>query len=549
MPPTPSGRPRPARPARLARTEIVLAAGPLAPAAIPARPKGAGGPAVLAVPLAPGPDGPVPGPGAAALAAAYGVDLGRLAAAEAATGEAGQVVGYPLLGEGSVTRLLLAGVGDGSPGALRRTGAALARRCRGEARLVTTVLDAAGGPTDRATGRAATPADWAADGAAALRAFVEGLVLGGYTFHRRSTPKGSAPLGWAQVVVPHPHQRQAALDRALAVADAVWLARDLANTPPNEKSPHWMAAQAQQLARAAGLVCRVRDEEALAAEGFGGILAVGGGSARAPRLVELRYDPGVPARHVVLVGKGITFDSGGLSLKPRDSMPAMKTDMAGGAVVYAVLGLAARLGWPLRLTGLVPVADNVPSGSAARPGDVVRHYGGRTTEVLNTDAEGRLVLGDALAYAVAELAPDVLVDVATLTGAATAGLGRRHGALYATDEALARDLLAAGEDSGDRLWRMPLVADYRPALASPVADAANIATDPHVHGGSITAALFLQGFVGDRPWAHLDIAGPARADADEHEVSKGATGFGVRVLAHWLEQGGPRRTGRRRTGR
>jgi leucyl aminopeptidase len=188
-----------------------------------------------------------------------------------------------------------------------------------------------------------------------------------------------------------------------------------------------------------------------------------------------------------------------------------------------------------RVTGLVAAAENMPSGSAQRPGDVIRHYGGRTVEVFNTDAEGRLVLADALAYADRRLDPDVLVDLATLTGAASLGLGRRHGALYSTDDALAAELLAAGEASGDRLWRMPLVEDYRPALDSAVADLSHIARDPDVSGGSIVAALFLREFVGRRRWAHLDIAGPARADSDEHEVTKGGTGFGTRLLLRWLE--------------
>ncbi|HEU4674390.1 MAG TPA: M17 family metallopeptidase, partial [Motilibacteraceae bacterium] len=188
----------------------------------------------------------------------------------------------------------------------------------------------------------------------------------------------------------------------------------------------------------------------------------------------------------------------------------------------------------------------MPSGSAMRPGDVIRHYGGRTSEVLNTDAEGRLVLADALAYADAVLQPDLVVDVATLTGAASLGLGRRHAALYATDERLAAGLEAAGDASGERVWRMPLVEDYRQYLDSPVADLANIPRDKHVSGGSITAALFLREFAGARAWAHLDIAGPARSDGDEHEVTRGGTGFGTRLLLRWLEQLTPRAAARRR---
>jgi leucyl aminopeptidase len=245
--------------------------------------------------------------------------------------------------------------------------------------------------------------------------------------------------------------------------------------------------------------------------------------------------------HVVLVGKGITFDSGGLSLKPTDGMVAMKADMAGAAAVIGV---------KVRVTGLVAAAENLPSGSAMRPGDVITHYGGRTVEVLNTDAEGRLVLADALAYAHAHLDPDVVIDLATLTGAATTALTRRIGALFSPDDRLAEALCAAGEAGGDRLWRLPLVEDYRPALDSPVADLAHVPRDRKVQGGAITAALFLREFTGGRVWAHVDMAGPGKIDADEHENTKGGTGYGVRLLLRWLETlsgaGGGRRTAARR---
>jgi leucyl aminopeptidase len=321
-------------------------------------------------------------------------------------------------------------------------------------------------------------------------------------------------------------------------ARAVHLARDLANTPSNEKDSAWLADQAATLARTSGVTVHVRDERALLAEGWGGVLGVGSGSDRPPRVIELRYRPGKAregAPHVVLVGKGITFDSGGLSLKPRDAMVPMKTDMAAGGAVIAVLCALEEAGVQVPVTGLVAAAENMPGAAAIRPGDVLRHYGGRSVEVFNTDAEGRLVLADALAYADEELDPDILVDLATLTGAASIGLGRRHAALYTADEELAGQLVAAGTASGDRLWRMPLVEDYRAALDSEVADLSNISRDPKIGGGSIVAALFLREFAGNRRWAHLDIAGPARAERDEHEQTKGATGFGTRLLLHWLE--------------
>jgi leucyl aminopeptidase len=234
---------------------------------------------------------------------------------------------------------------------------------------------------------------------------------------------------------------------------------------------------------------------------------------------------------VVLVGKGITFDTGGLCIKPLEAMSLMKTDMAGGAAVLGALAGAAELRLPLRVTALVPAAENAVSGSAYRPGDVIRQYGGRTTEVRNTDAEGRVVLADALAYAAARLRPDLLVDVATLTGAVRTALGTRTGGLFATDDDLAEGLLAAGQAAGESLWRLPLPEEYADLLDSDLADANNAAGSP----GAVTAALFLQPFAGGVPWAHLDIAGAARATADDAEVSRGGTGFGARTLLRWLE--------------
>jgi leucyl aminopeptidase len=308
--------------------------------------------------------------------------------------------------------------------------------------------------------------------------------------------------------------------------------------PSDRKTPAWLAGQARTAAAQSGLGVRVWDTAELAALGFGGLLAVGAGSARPPCLIELSYQPPHPAGHVVLVGKGITFDSGGLSLKPNDGMKLMKTDMAGGAVVIAVMSALARLGVRSRVTGLVAAAENMPSGSALRPGDVITHYGGRTAEVLNTDAEGRLVLADGLAYADAVLQPDVIVDIATLTGAVRIALGTGIGALFASDDQVAAGLLEAARVSGDALWRMPLVEDYRDALDSPVADLANVPHGSRARAGSIDAALFLREFTGGRPWAHLDIAGAARSASDEGENTKGATGFGTRVLLRWLAGAG-----------
>jgi leucyl aminopeptidase len=478
---------------------------------------------VLALPIAPGADGPVAGPGTAEAGKALGLDLTALAAREKATGAVGDLVAIPVPGTDGPEQVLLVGVGQGGATDLRRVGAAVARRVRARNKVSTTL------------GMSVTPEG--------LRALVEGLELGSYSFGLRSGPQQPERVGSVTLHVKGNEKSIAAagqaLDRGRITATAVCLARDLANTPSAKKTPAWLAEQAVATAKKAGLSAQVWEPDQLAKEGFGGLLAVGSGAAprRGPRLVQLSYRPAGAARgpHIVLVGKGITFDSGGLSLKPTDGMVAMKADMAGGAAVIGAMSALRALDIPVRVTGLVAAAENMPSGSAYRPGDVIRHYGGRTVEVLNTDAEGRLVLADALAYADAHLDPDAVVDLATLTGAATLALTRRIGALFSTDERLAAALLAAAESSGDRLWRLPLTEDYRAALDSPVADLAHVPRDRKVQGGAITAALFLREFTGGRRWAHIDMAGPGKIDADEHENTKGGTGYGVRLLLRWLE--------------
>jgi leucyl aminopeptidase len=398
---------------------------------------------------------------------------------------------------------------------LRKAGAAVARRAKASRSLATTLA------IDRDD--------------AGIRAVAEGIGLATYSFSASPDAKGPT-LRRVKLLVADPASARGALRRANAVIAAVHLARDLANTPSLEKSPEWLARRAGEVCEAAGVSVRVRDDAELAAAGFGGIVGVGQGSARPPRLFEATWSPPGASRHVVLVGKGITFDTGGLSLKPSDGMVSMKTDMAGGAAVIATMTALAALEVGTKVTALVPMAENMPGAASIRPGDVLRHYGGRTSEVLNTDAEGRLVLADALAYAVGELNPDAVVDIATLTGAAYLGLGKRHAAFYATTDELRDELVAAAGVAGERVWPMPLVEDYRDGLDSDIADLRNIG-DPgkHSSGGSISAALFLREFVGRTPWAHLDVAGPARADGDEDEITKGATGFGVRTFLRWLE--------------
>ncbi len=453
--------------------------------------------------------------------------LEELLARTDVTGDVGQLADIALSDDAAPGSLLLLGVGDATELSLRRAGAALGRRLRGRAPAATSVVvSLPGEPALSAPG---------------LRAFVEGLLLGHYRQTRRgqrAPGPDDARLRTVRVLAPSTAAHVGALRAAVATAAAATLARDLANTTGDVKDPAWLADRAVDLGAGAGLEVRVRAERELAADGFGGILAVGAGSVRPPRFVELAYAPAKITRgtpHVALVGKGITFDSGGLSLKPREAMVPMKTDMSGAGAVLAVMSALGDLGVRARVTGLLAIAENLPSGSAARPGDVITHFAGTTSEVLNTDAEGRLVLADALAYADTVLGADIIIDIATLTGAASLGLGRRHGAMFTADEALADALLAAGEASGERLWRMPLTDAYRDELRSDVADLRHIARTPGGAAGATTAALFLQEFTGRRRWVHLDVAGPARADSDEHEVSKGGTGFGTRVLLRWLE--------------
>ncbi|MFF5263164.1 leucyl aminopeptidase family protein [Actinomadura viridis] len=457
----------------------------------------------VAVPVRTGPVAP-----ATPVAGSLPCTLEELLALHRAKGEAGEIVSTTARIGGEPRELLLYGVGEGTPADLRRAGAALARRGRGRTALV-------------AEAPHGDPA-----------AFAEGVLLGAYTF-KIGAPPTRAALETLALTGPDTAALDAAATRGTRVAGAAALARDLANTPSVEKGPSWLAGRAEEIAAESGLTVRVRGEKELAEQGFGGLLAVGAGSARPPRLIEMAYPGTGGDRHVVLVGKGITFDTGGLSLKPNEGMKTMKTDMAGGAVVMSVMSALRDLGVRDRVTGLVAAAENMPSGSAMRPGDVITHFGGTTSEVLNTDAEGRLVLADALAYAAAELAPDVVVDVATLTGAAKVALGLRHGALFANDDALAAALTGAGAAAGEPLWRLPLVEDYRQAIESDIADVANIERRGY-GGGSIMAALFLREFVGARRWAHLDVAGPGRSTSDDGVLSRGATGFGARLLLAWL---------------
>jgi leucyl aminopeptidase len=318
----------------------------------------------------------------------------------------------------------------------------------------------------------------------------------------------------------------------------------LIHTPSNIKTPLWLAEEARKIADAKGLSIKVLAGKDLTE--FGGLVAVGGSSPNpGPRFIEISYLPkklvksragsAVALPHIVIVGKGITYDTGGVSLKrPYEAMAPMKSDMAGSAAALAAIAAIADLQPNIRVTVLMMCAENALSGTSQRPSDVITQYGGTTVEIINTDAEGRLVLADGLAYADANLDPDYLVDIATLTGAATLGLGRQYAAMYTRDAKLAKQLYEVGQSSGDRVWHMPLVDDYQDSLESEIADLNHAANNRSYSAGSVTAALYLEHFVGDRRWVHLDIAGTARSESDSGENPKGGTGFGVRLLVDWI---------------
>jgi leucyl aminopeptidase len=470
-----------------------------------------GTPEVLALPAGPLPlDPPVAGVDPAEIAA--------LLEQAGSTGNPGSVhvLPRPL---GRPRRLLLVGVGSAEDGPgqeadWRAAGAALAQAAAQDQVLTIAVP---GVDPD------------------AVRGLAEGLLLAAYRFRLGERRQSEPVLRRVTLLVPEPERYEAALLRARTTGEATYLARDLTNTPSQEKSPAWFAARVtRQAARLTGVKVRVREPRDLAAEGFNGILAVGRGSTRGPRLVELDWHPRGARRHVVLVGKGVTFDSGGISIKPRDAMKLMRKDMGGAAAVVAATLGAASLDLPVRVTALAPLAENMVGADAFRPGDVVRHYGGQTSEIHNTDAEGRVILADVLSYAARRLAPDILVDLATLTGANAVALGKRTGALYSDNDGLAGDLAAAATRAGEKVWRMPLHDDYVELLGSEVADLVN---STEVGGGSVMAALYLREFAGtarDR-WAHIDMSAPSWADASSGDLVKGATGWGARTLLRWLE--------------
>jgi leucyl aminopeptidase len=436
----------------------------------------------------------------------------------APTGKAGELFEVPVLhSDTEMDRLYLVGLGDQSLKDFRAAGAALGRKVRGKAVNLISML-----PVKKAE----------------VKAHSISIVLGAYTWNLKTSTPAEIPTFTIAT------NEVEALAEANAIAEALVLTRDLIHTPSNIKNPLWMAQQAKKVADQKGLSVKVLEGKEIAQ--FGGLVAVGMSSPNpGPRFIELTYIPKKIAKskvksaaalpHIVIVGKGITYDTGGVSLKrPYDMMVAMKSDMAGSAAALGAISAIADLQPNIRVSVLMMCAENALSGTAQRPSDVITQYGGTTVEIINTDAEGRLVLADGLAYADKNLDPDYLVDIATLTGAATLGLGRQYAAMYTRDNKLAASLSAIGETSGERVWHMPLVDDYADSLESDIADL-NHAADKHDYSaGSVTAALYLEHFVGDRKWVHLDIAGTARSESDSGENPKGGTGYGVRLLVDWI---------------
>ncbi|MEU6401698.1 leucyl aminopeptidase [Streptomyces sp. NPDC046985] len=481
----------------------------------------------IVVGVAQGPKGPVVAPGAGAVDKAYDGKLADVLETLGASGAEGEATKLPAPSGFKAPLVLAVGLGA-APEKGAGYGAEALRRAAGVAsRALAGAKKAA----------FALPLDQAADAAAVG----EGALLGAYSFDAykengaAASRRGSAPLAEVVLLGGKPRDRayKAAVERAVAVAEELNRARDLINMPPNDLNPAAFAALAQDAAKANGLKVQVLDEKALAKGGYGGILGVGAGSASAPRLVKLSYSHSKAKKHLALVGKGITYDSGGISLKPAGHNETMKCDMSGAAAVFAAVVAAARLGLEVNVTGWLALAENMPSGSATRPGDVLRMFSGKTVEVLNTDAEGRLVLADAL-WAASQEKPDAIVDVATLTGAMVLALGSRTFGVMANDDAFRAAITVAAEEVGEESWPMPLPQHLRKGMDSPVADIANMGERM---GGGLVAGLFLREFIGDGiTWAHLDIAGPAFNEQGPYGYTpKGGTGSSVRTLVRLAE--------------
>lgn len=466
-------------------------------------------------------EGPEVGPGAKEVAVALETRVTKLLGDNGVTGKSGETLLLPGPAGVKAKSVLFVGLGkknEVDPDTVRRAAGKVAGRAARYVTVASTLPQAVARSPEQA-----------------IQAFVEGMLLGSYRFDRYKAKDEDGSKLRTVVVLGSPNWDQRAAKRAVSrgeiLAEATAWARDLVNTPAIDATPDFLARSARKMAKASGLVCKVWSGAELEKGNFGGILGVGRGSANAPRLIELSYRGG-SGTPVALTGKGITFDSGGLSIKDAKGMEAMKSDMAGAAAVLGAMRAISQLKPKVNVIAAIPSAENMPGGSAIRPGDVLRHRGGKTSEVLNTDAEGRLVLADALAY-LSEKKPSVIVDVATLTGAAIVALGEDLWGIFGSDRKVVRDLLESGREAGEPGWELPLHTEYRQHIESSVADVKNVGNR---WGGAITAALFLKEFVGDTPWAHLDIAGPAFSETPGDYWPKGATGVPVRTLVGFVER-------------
>jgi len=474
----------------------------------------------MVIAVSQGQDGPVLTTAARAVDAALGGGLAATLTALGATGKAEEITKTVSAGRLAAPLIVAVGIGRAAQIDPDDADAEILRRCAGAA--VRSLSSSAA----RTIALALPAADPASAQAAAL-----GALLGGYHFGRyRQNSRAGAEL----ILLADAAHGPDAVARAEILGTAVTLVRDLVNTSPSHLYPESFAAEAGKIAAEAGLGIEVLDEGDLSAGGYGGISGVGQGSVHPPRLVRLSYRHPDASRTVVFAGKGITFDSGGLSLKPPKAMETMKSDMSGAAAVLAALQAIAALRLPVNVVGYLPLAENMPGSHAQRPSDVITIYGGTTVEVLNTDAEGRLVLADALARS-GEDSPDLLVDVATLTGAQVVALGRRVAGVMANDDAVRDAVVAAARRAGEAMWPMPLPEELRKGLDSKVADLANVSAERD--GGMLTAGLFLREFVPDGvKWVHLDIAGPAFNDGEPYGYTpKGGTGAAVRTLVQVAE--------------
>jgi leucyl aminopeptidase len=438
-------------------------------------------------------------------------------------GKPGQIAHFYSGGRIAAGRVLVVGLGvrkSAEAETVRRASSAAARRARDLGASTVAVFM----PADRLEARERA------------HAIVEGALLGTYRFDRYLKEK-SDKIIQALVVVEPERRRQAAAREGMRLgeiwADATCLARDLVNEPANIMTPTYLATRAAELGNADGLSVKILEREDCARLAMGAYLGVAQGSHEPPKFIHLTYAPGGRARkRVAVIGKGITFDSGGLDLKTADGMLRMKDDMAGAASVLGVFQALPRIKLPVEVHGLIAATENMPSGTAQRPGDIVRAMNGLTIEIGNTDAEGRLTLADALAYAAKETKPDEMIDMATLTGAVVIALGQGVSGVMASHDGLARRVLAAADGAGERMWRLPLHEDYKEGIKSDVADLNNVSSQRGA--GAIVAGLFMRDFTSGIPWAHLDIAGTAFSERDHALGPKGGTGVAVRTVLNYL---------------